>query len=94
MRVTVTQEDIDKGVSVEHDRCAVALALKRATGHESVSVTYADIKEPSAGLRIRLGSGSQNTFYVKSRKLYKFVSDFDNDREVAPFTFLLKGYNP
>lgn len=48
MRVTVTQEDIDKGNPAVHDSCPVALAVARATGKEA-SVLYEWMGKPSRG---------------------------------------------
>ena len=75
--VEVTQEDIDQGVRKDNCNCPVALAVKRATGREDVSVA-----------RNTIALGRDVIFRVK--KICDFVFDFDEGKPVEPFTFTVK----
>lgn len=74
MRITVTQQDIDKGEQGEAKHCPIARALKRATGEQCLvasKICFIGDRED-----IPLPENAQS-----------FVSDFDCGFPVKPFSF-------
>lgn len=77
MRIEVTQRDIDNGVRDHCDKCAVALAIRRATGQDwQVAGPYAV-----------LADGGYFRESVLPQVVAQFVRDFDNELAVHPFSF-------
>lgn len=77
VKVRVTAEDIASGVRGLACLCPVALAVKRATGTEYVSVGVLSIQ--IGELEILRGIG----------RALKFARSFDLGEAVGPFTFTL-----
>lgn len=74
MRIDVTQYDIDHGSRARSTSCPVALAVKRAVGREDVSMGA--------------WTGHVGETVVKlPLEVTKFVSAFDSNNPVAPFSF-------
>ena len=82
MKVTVTQEGIDKGAKCSIHTCPIALAVKSKRGIVNVSVM-----EFHASVR---RNGNSVTSYVLPNKARKFVDDFDNNKPVEPFSFEMR----
>ncbi len=76
MKITVTQRYIDKGKRAFPDKCPVALALRHVFPGSDVSVgtIHAHIDDKS---------------YRLPRTAYTFIFDFDLERPVKPFSFVL-----
>lgn len=75
MIVKVTKQDIKEGMRNIHSSCPVALAIKRATGVDYVSV----------GDVVFLGEDIVRV----SRAVDRFVTRFDDKKPVKPFNFRL-----
>ena len=82
MKITVTQENIDKGVRGEIGYCPIALAIK-ALGYEHVCVD-----DESVDARREEDDPYADAFlsYLPT-KATSFIHAFDEGRKVAPFTF-------
>lgn len=78
LTVRVTQGDIDKGAAGSHCNCPIALAVKRLTGANDVSVNCDDIY---FGYKI----------FPLPPKVSKFILSFDFHQPVKPFQFTIKG---
>lgn len=74
MKITVTEDDIKHGIRGYPDRCPVALAVSRETGHFDVFVD-GDIHFYMFDM----------TF--SRRCVSKFVERFDHGKPVKPFSF-------
>lgn len=78
MRITVTQEHIDKGLPGMTDECPIALAVK-ALGYDRVCVDDESVEA---------SRGEGRLFYgYLSDEATQFVHDFDGEIDVEPFTF-------
>lgn len=73
--VEVTAEDIAKGEPGDGCKCPIAIAVRRATGLNDVSI------RPIAQSRI----GNRYVYLPDPAK--RFVLDFDEEQPVQPFTF-------
>ncbi|AXH46555.1 hypothetical protein SEA_ROBINSPARKLES_110 [Gordonia phage RobinSparkles] len=85
MKVTVTQEHIDKGKPWEICNCPIALALKEK-GFANVEVST---------LAISVGKNNQallNHYSVPSIAK-QFIKAFDDGQTVEPFEFETRRYN-
>ena len=80
IRITVTQEDIDKGVPCNSVRCPIAKAVDRKFGLNLLGA--------SVGSRIItcFHNGKHRKFQM-SKSGMKFVQRFDDRKIVEPFTF-------
>lgn len=75
MLISVTQEDIDKGVPYDPNKCPVYLAAKKAG--LDIYGAY-----PRSGLHIR------NIGYVRfSERVSKFMTTYDQTGKMVPFKF-------
>ena len=85
MRVTVTQEDIDKGICDNAVSCAIAKAVARKTG-SSCRVSYDAVTVYDRNM-------DEKAFYKLSRPAREFIAKFDRgDREsLKPVAFNLVG---
>ncbi len=77
MIIEVTQEDIDNGLSKNNCDCPIALAAKRKSKLDYVSVT------PHF---VRLGSFGGKCFDLPAIAR-QFIRDFDAQKKVGPFSF-------
>ena len=90
--ISVTQEDIDKGIHASPTICPVALALKRCNinnlyvGAYTIFIYYAN--------PIYVG---EHTIYVDyanpidtPQNVQNFITSFDGGKSVQPFTFELE----
>lgn len=75
--VSVTQEDIDKGIREDCNRCAIALAVARLYPNSEVLV--------SSGISISTPEAFQT--YVIPKEAGFFMDKFDDGEKVEPFTF-------
>jgi len=85
MRVTVTQEDIDKGICGNAVSCAIAKAVSRKT-KSPCRVSYDAVTVH--------GNGDEDIKYYRlSTPAKKFIAQFDmgNREKLKPVTFSLKG---
>jgi hypothetical protein len=80
MKITVTQEHIDKGIREDCTACPIALAL-RERGFDKYSVGRYAIY-PNWGRRGAVGL---------SRAAVRFTREFDQGLPVQPFSFNLPG---
>ena len=77
MKITVTQEDIDKGERQNGCRCPIARAIAReGGGGPTVSTRQAILDIDSVVHIAELPQPARD-----------FIAAFDNDGEVQPFTF-------
>jgi hypothetical protein len=74
--IFVTQEHIDKGERCYVTCCPVALAIKDVAPNRQVVVSQA----------IRVGARA----FEMQPVIARFISDFDSNRKVEPFTFELE----
>ncbi len=75
MIVTVTQDDINRGVRQHNERCPIARALRRATGIRDISVGLQTVSFKSIWAA------------QLSYRVWEFIWDFDHGRYVRPFSF-------
>lgn len=78
--INVTQEDIDHGEKGNCSRCPVALAASRVLYHPTIWPCGIWFGRPCSMNRCSVPTPPEVT---------KFVSDFDSDRPVEPFSFTL-----
>lgn len=80
--VEVTQDDINKGVCGDPNKCAIARAVRRTVKRMDIDVNGEYIKIEKDDYEMPL-----------NKKAVKFIEDFDdNRRSVKPFSFVLKKY--
>jgi len=79
MKVTVTQQHIDKGVKGSCGFCPIALAIKEAFNTDYVLVAS------------DLDIGESIRDFPTPEEVQQFYCDFDRGQPVQPFTFELKG---
>ena len=75
MIISVTQEDIDKGVLSSIDDCAIAIALRRKVGGYGIAKSYVFT---ALGSVVRLPNNAR-----------RFIAKFDAGLPVKPFNFRL-----
>ena len=79
VEVRVMWKDIKSGVCMHGNCCPVALAIKRAIGRSGgICVSYCSIE---------IGKVK----YKVTKKIRRFLSLFDEESGVRPFTFTLRG---
>ena len=76
VRIDVTQEDIEHGCKRDDVKCPIALALRRV-GYKHISVSS----------YIAWMENDRHTLRQTPPDAAKFIEDFDNNREVKPFSF-------
>jgi hypothetical protein len=76
MKITVTQEDIDRGFRKSGGGCPVALALVRQTHDTTVLVDCGKIMTAKGSISM-------------PKRVKAFVSTFDKSEPVKPFSFSL-----
>lgn len=81
MKITVTQEDIDKGEPRFCFKCSVAIAVTRAFGAKRTAAE-------EAAIFIHHAKGQINSFLTPSAAL-RFIRAFDARQPVQPFEFEL-----
>lgn len=90
LRITVTAEDISSGTKSDCEKCAVARAANRARGLGFFAwydrAWVYGVEEP-AGPRIAFGDGLE---YSLPEEAIRFIVDFDEGRQVYPFSFVAK----
>jgi hypothetical protein len=81
IHVDVTQEDIEngKGHEGEYDKCPVCCSLKR------LGCTDLNIDEN----RMIFTKDTTKYLYITPRVVDLFIDDFDNNRPVKPFKFII-----
>ena len=78
MRIDVTQDDIASGEPGDAIRCPIARAIRRVTGClSSVGTSHVDLFE---------ANGRAHDFELPA-EAYNFVTEFDHELPVAPFSF-------
>ena len=89
MKITVTQEDISNGLRLDANCCPVALAIKRKTGDEMVSVLRdrTNIWQPNEEL---ITGRLLKARFHNSAPLASFIARFDKGKPVRPASFVLK----
>lgn len=80
MKVTVTQEDIDKGRPQVRHGCPIAIAVKRINKSNKVWIG-------------RLIAFIDETCYQLPNTAIQFVKDFDSNKPVEPFSFVMYDYD-
>lgn len=81
--INVTAEDIENGVALSCKHCPVSVALRRISG---AYWAHTDQTEIRIGKNDVLKSDS----YPTPKEVKEFITAFDRDKEVAPFTFQLR----
>lgn len=84
MIINVTKEHIDKGKRVNNKRCPVALALAEQTGFPFIQVFL-------FAVNLAQVEGGASVNFEHTKKLEKFISDFDKGKPVKHTRFLIKG---
>lgn len=81
--ITVTKEDIEKGVMSECDKCPIALAVARVGVKLprvfASEVFFDDPDVPALRIKAKLPPAAT-----------RFICDFDEDEPVSPFSFDLE----
>lgn len=88
MRITVTQEDIDRGVRANPWWCPIAAAIRRTLYPDTVCcgpVRITDKGYVSVTGDIRL----HDRLIGAEGQIGQFLSDFDSGKDVYPFSFEL-----
>jgi hypothetical protein len=89
MKITVTDEDIRDGIPGDPWNCPVALAVKRATGEDKVSVARYSIfiwgPHPVLSYDREL-----KKCFEPSASLQKFIRNVDMRRAVKPASFIIR----
>ena len=80
LRVTVTAEDVDKGVNDSSTLCQIALALLRE-GH---------VRPVVGGSYVVSGHAYCAYYYAHSKASERFMHRFDAGMPVSPATFVLR----
>ena len=78
--ISVTQKHIDEGIRFSGSSCPIALALKEEYNYAYVSYDYATICERP-----------NSSMYGCTKRMKQFIDKFDQNKEVKPFKFRLKG---
>lgn len=81
LKITVTEDDIEKGTRCHAFSCPIARALKR--------MKYEDVTVSNYLLLFKNNTGISD-FFILSRRAVKFIKDFDTNKKVKPFTFTAK----
>lgn len=79
IKVSVTKNDIRRGVAQRTDRCPVALAVTRALRSQA----FVETDE----IRVHIPVPCRMT---TPRKAAQFIQSFDGGQKVNPFTFYLR----
>lgn len=79
MKIQVTQQDIDCGLSRNGQKCPIALALNRTTG-KYFNVGLLEILDLT-------NRGPYNKYYKSPLEVQLFIAQFDNKMSVKPFAF-------
>lgn len=94
MEVSVTKEDIRLGRPGEACHCAVSRAVKRALGlgYRSRRIRTGLYIELMADPVEDVRGVTERTLHLQpvAPAVHKFMVDFDNNRVVEPFTFILE----
>lgn len=84
MKISVLQEDIDKGDKHSYKTCPLALAISRKVPQYDVLVAL---------MYVTLGKNKKDALIFKlSRPARKFIDDFDRGLSVSPQSFILKPF--
>lgn len=75
IKVTVTKEDIRRGIREDPESCPIARAVRRATGRRFVAVDEA------------ITFDSTREVYNLTPQADQFINDFDRGDNVKPFKF-------
>lgn len=84
LTIEVTQDDIDKGNRVSPVSCPIALAVKRQYRSRWLHSPPNSVSVSQRGVTI----DSQDYSIPKEARF--FISDFDCDHDVKPFTFEMR----
>lgn len=84
MIISVTQEDIDHGISGDPERCPIALALKKALPAGWTVIIGSGYY---ARIRIRDSSNWRYMTFLPPLSVMEFTGRFDRLLNVSPFTF-------
>ena len=93
--VEVIQKNIDHAIiarDVMHEYwrasrfCPVAQAIRSATGDDTVAIRATEPEEEATGYVAEFDDG---TVYTLPSEVADFVSDFDEFKDVKPFTFTM-----
>lgn len=99
MKISVTQEHIDKGQRMDCCLCPIALALQEAgypdvyVGNPKVVLNHKKYTRESwgpPGQQIFVIDKKDKGVITLSRSAQKFIRDFDKEETVKPFNFILK----
>jgi hypothetical protein len=81
MKITVTKEDIQRGIRSSACSCPIARACNRQTRPTRVfGVT----------MRVDTVLGGSQSFDL-SRRAQQFIARFDRKKKVKPFSFIVRG---
>ncbi len=88
LNVRVTEEDIERGIAEDCERCPVALALNRALADE---LTRANLQVSIDGGTILFCSGATLVRTVCAPACVRdFIFDFDGGDYTGPFEFTIR----
>jgi len=85
LKVSVNKDDIHRGKPGDSQHCAVSCSLKRAydTGTDS-GTDHGTVVTSNVHVRIN------GFYYTTSRRLVKFIHQYDAYKDVEPTNFLLR----
>ena len=80
IHVCVTQEDINKGIRENTEKCPVALAIKRVCGQGR----YVEVLNPN----VEIDEFTEHSdYYVLPPSIEEYINSFDNGGVVEPIEF-------
>ena len=88
----VTQEDIDKGIAEDCEKCPIALALIRAL--KAKNVKFGPVSVDGEHIEVYESPLGNYESYRVNEKIGKFVEDFDTGKPVLPFSVELEWLEP
>jgi len=92
IQLLVTQDDIDKGIKKNSERCPIALALRKLYPNaRDVTVSDTEIILDLMDMSLDTGYHPSLRYWevVPDQSLELFINDFDNWVKVEPATFSL-----
>lgn len=88
LKISVTQEDIEKGIKQDCTKCPIARAVNRALIENNLQPLSCEVEGP-----IKLMDWHNDYVMIdkeQAKKINIFINDFDDERKVQPFEMEVK----
>lgn len=82
MKVIVTKEHIDNGVCGSSTNCPIAYAL--------IEKSSVKLRSVGSGFVEVVNKKNETFLYILPQKARQFIEDFDDGKEVEPFSFEMR----